>query len=246
MNAEGDELTPSRVLPTEADRDLYRRTDALLSEIEGERRELADQLNDDPVQALAHVARVLQSLDDASGMSSATAKTIHEMGLITARVSEQLRGLAHQLRPPLLDDVGLGAALRQLADEFSASSGIPTFAQPVEVGGVGFPEADLALFRVAQVALRNTENHAAATRVDIGLRQIGSRIALTVRDDGIGLPTAPASTASGTGFVEMRSRLRSLGGRLEVRSAADKGTIVSAYVPVTRRTGGRASERAYA
>jgi len=246
MNAEGDELTPSQPLPTESDRELYRRTNALLSEIELERRQLADQLNDDPVQTLAHVTRVLQSVDVASGMSSATAKTIHEMGLITARVSEQLRGLAHQLRPPLLDDVGLGAALRQLAGEFSARSGIPTFAEPVEVGGVGLPEADLVLFRVAQVALRNTENHAAATRVDIGLRQIGSRIALTVRDDGIGLPTAPVSRAVGTGFVEMRSRLRSFGGRLEVRSAADTGTIVSASIPVTRRAGEQTSERAYA
>ncbi len=247
MTGQGDELTHSRVSPPEeVDPQFYRRTDALLREIEVERRQLADQLNDDPVQTLAHVARVLQSLDDASGASGANARTAHEMGLIAARVSEQLRGLAHQLRPPLLDDVGLGAALRQLADDFSASSGIPTFAQPVEVGGAGLPEADLALFRVAQAALRNAENHAAATRVDIGLRQIGSRIALTVREDGIGLPAESARNASGTGFVEMRSRLRSLGGRLEVRNAADQGTIVSAYVPVTQRSGKPAYQRAYA
>lgn len=246
MNEVGEPLTPSRMWPGEARRDSYRWAGALLREIEAERRQLAERLNDDSVQTLAHVARILQGLSAVSGTPGANAKAAHEMGVMTARVSEQLRGLARQLLPPLLDDIGLGAALRQLADDFSARSGIATFAQPVEVGGVGLPEADLALFRVAQAALRNAERHAAATRVDIGLRRIGSRISLTVRDDGIGLPTSPVRHASGTGFVEMRSRLWSLGGRLEVRSAPGKGTIVAASVPVTRRTGTHAPPLAWA
>ncbi|MGC1909288.1 MAG: hypothetical protein WA809_06785 [Candidatus Dormiibacterota bacterium] len=70
---------------------------------------------------------------------------------------------------------------------------------------MGFADTDLALLRVAQAALRNPENHSTATGGDMGLRQVGSRIAVTVRDDGIGMPTARAKKASGTGFVEMRS-----------------------------------------
>jgi two-component system NarL family sensor kinase len=200
--------------------------EAIIREIEAERRQLADQINDDPVQTLAHISRVLQSFEEVHGTSAEAAQAAREVGALAASVSEQLRGLARRLRPPLLDDIGLGPALRQLALDFSAAAGIPTYAEPGDVVRVGLPEADLVLFRVAQAALRNAEEHSAATRVDIGLRRHGAQVTLTVRDDGIGLAADPHSV--GKGFLEMRERLRSVGGRLVVRSSAQLGTVVSA------------------
>ncbi|MGH7705191.1 MAG: histidine kinase, partial [Candidatus Dormibacteria bacterium] len=86
---------------------------------------MADQLNDDPVQTLAHVTRLLQSVDDLPGASPEATQAVREAGVQVARVGAQLRRLARELRPPLLDDVGLGAALRQLAADFRAETGIP-------------------------------------------------------------------------------------------------------------------------
>jgi two-component system NarL family sensor kinase len=205
--------------------------EAIIREVEAERRQLADRINDDPVQTLAHISRVLQSLDELRLTPAEAAHTAREAGLLAARVSEQLRGLARRLRPPLLDDVGLGPALRQLAVDFSAAAGIPTYAEPGDVVRVGLPEVDLVLFRVAQAALRNVEEHSAATRIEIRVHRRSARVTLTVRDNGIGLPAGSRRDRTGKGFLEMRERLRSVGGRLVVRSSAELGTVVSASVP---------------
>lgn len=203
----------------------------LMRDIEVERRSLADQINDDPVQKLAHISRVLEGLVEMEGLPASAAQPAHEAALLTAQVGEELRSLARHLRPPLLDDVGLAAAIRQLAGDFRAMSGIATFASPIDVDGTGLPDADIALFRVAQAALRNAADHSAASRVEIGLRRTRSTIILTVCDNGVGL-LPESGKAMTTGFSEMRHRMRSVGGTLVVRSRLDAGTLVSATVPV--------------
>ncbi|MGC2191696.1 MAG: ATP-binding protein [Candidatus Dormiibacterota bacterium] len=205
--------------------------EGIFSEIEAERRQLADRINEDPVQTLAHIARVLQSLEEIPGTPTRAARAAKEAGLLAANVSEQLRGLARGLRPPLLDDVGLGPALSQLASDFAASAGIPTSADPGDVLRIARPGADLVLFRVAQAALQNAEKHSAATEVAIRLRRHGSRVTLAVSDNGIGLTRARERTSMRTGILEMRERLRSVGGQLVIRSSPHSGTLVLASVP---------------
>jgi signal transduction histidine kinase len=92
---------------------------------------------------------------------------------------------------------------------------------------------DLALFRVAQEALRNAEDHAAATEIDLRLCRRGARVSVTVRDNGIGLAKHFKNGGSGTGFLEMRQRMRSVGGNLAVRSRPSLGTAVVASVPTS-------------
>ncbi len=210
-------------------RDLW--AEELLGEIEAERRQLADRINQDPVQTLAHIARLLQSLGEIPGTPARAALAARAAGLLAASVSEQLRGLARGLRPPLLDDVGLGPALSQLAADFAASAGIPTAADPGDVVRIARPGADLVLFRVAQAALQNAEDHSAATRVDIRLRRRGATVTLAVRDNGIGLAASPISDGTRTGILEMRERLKSVGGELIIRSSPRLGTLVHASVP---------------
>lgn len=205
--------------------------EGIIREIEVERRQLADRINEDPVQTLAHIARVLQSLEEIPGTPARAAQAARAAGLLAASVSEQLRSLARGLRPPLLDDVGLGPALRQLALDFAASAGIPTSADPGDVVRIGRPGADLVLFRVAQAALHNAEEHSAATMVTIRLRPRGTRVTLAVSDNGIGWPTAPGRSGMRTGILQMRERLRSVGGQLVIRSRPRVGTVVWASVP---------------
>jgi two-component system NarL family sensor kinase len=136
-----------------------------------------------------------------------------------------------RLRPSILDDLRLGAALRQLAGDFAVASTLTVRADPGAVTGTGLAEADLALFRVAQESLRNTEVHAAATEVDLRLRRRGARVSLTVGDNGIGLAACSQMAGSGTGFLDMWERMRSVGGNLTVRSRPSVGTVVLATVP---------------
>ena len=95
------------------------------------------------------------------------------------------------------------------------------------------PEVDIVLYRVAEAALKNAEEHSAATAIRVRLTQRDARLIVTVRDNGIGLAKHGEPGRSGTGFVEMAERIRSVQGRLRVRSRAYQGTVVMASAPST-------------
>jgi len=203
----------------------------VLKASEVERRRLAELLNDEPVQALAHISRALRSVEGMPGTPAMVTEAARDAGLQAAAVSEQLRRIARLLRPSVLDDIGLGAALRQLTSEFAARSGVTTESDIRTVNQSRQAEVDIALYRVAEAALRNADEHAAATAIRVRLIQHGARLILTIRDNGIGLAPRLQPARSGTGFLEMSERMRSVQGRLRVRSRADEGTIVMASAP---------------
>jgi signal transduction histidine kinase len=205
----------------------------VLRDAEAERRRLAELLNDEPVQALAHISRALRSVEGMAGTPAVVIEAARDAGLQAAAVSEQLRRIARLLRPSVLDDIGLGAALRQLTSEFAAKSGVRAESDVRTVSQGRQPEVNIALYRVAEAALKNAEEHAAATAIRVRLTQRGARLILTVRDNGIGLAKHGEPRSSGTGFLEMAERIRSVQGRLRVRSGANQGTIVMASAPST-------------
>jgi signal transduction histidine kinase len=203
----------------------------VLREAEAERRRLAELLNDEPVQALAHISRSLRGVEGMPGTPAMVSEAARTAGLQAAAVSEQLRRIARLLRPSVLDDLGLEAALRQLASEFAARSGVTTESDVRTVSQGRQPEVDIALYRVAEAALRNAEEHAAATAIKVRLTLRGARLILTIRDNGIGLVSQREPGSSGIGFLEMAERMRSVQGRLRVRSRANEGTVVMASAP---------------
>lgn len=205
----------------------------VLREAEAERRRLAELLNDEPVQALAHISRSLRSVEGIPGTPALVTEAARDAGLQAAAVSEQLRCIARLLRPSVIDDIGLGAALHQLTSEFAATSGVRTESDVRTAGQGHHPEVDIALYRVAEAALRNAEEHAAATTISMRLIQRGARLILTIRDNGIGVAPERNPGWSGSAFFEMTERMRSVHGRLRVRSRADQGTVVMASAPST-------------
>jgi two-component system sensor histidine kinase UhpB len=217
------------------------RVAALLREFEAERRRLAELLNDEPVQTLAHVSRSLQSVAGVPGTPVQVSEATRAAGLQAAAVSQQLRRLARLLRPSVLDDLGLGSALRQLTSDFAERSGITVRTDLRAVGRAQDPELDIILFRVAEEALIRVAKDESATQVDLRLRERATRIILTVRDNGE-RPGAPGDAeCSASGFLEMRERLRSIRGQLTVRSAFQRGTVVVASAPTPiDRTASRA------
>jgi signal transduction histidine kinase len=169
---------------------------------------------------------VAQELDRSNG------ERLREVGSILDQVEKQLRKLSHELRPTILDDLGLLAALQFLAGNISKRAGLSIrvhstlkerFATPIET----------AVYRVVQEALTNITKHASAKNVKIRLRKVGTSLHCLIQDDGVGFdaPSALSSTTrSGLGLVGMRERLNAVGGTLQINSEAGRGTEVQVKI----------------
>lgn len=143
----------------------------------------------------------------------------------------EVRRISHDLRPAILDDLGLAAALDHLAEEFTHNSAVPVHFE-AEGSTDGLPDvANTVLFRIAQEALTNIERHAGARHIDIRLQRQGRRVTLTIADDGSGFdPVRVASHPKrGIGLRNMMERMDAIGGQLNIESTP-AGTTVQATV----------------
>lgn len=209
---------------------------AVLASVEAERVRLADALNTEPVQTLAHMSRILRGIEDEPGTPPSVRRAAAQAGLLASDMSRRLRAIARDLRPTILDDLGISAALRQLGADFRVTTELPLIVQIAEVPRPRPPELEVVLFRVAQEALRNAEVHAAATEISLRLWRRGSHIVMSISDNGIGVDPRALVDGPRTGLRQMQARLRSVGGRLAVRAASAGGTVVIASVPVTPKS----------
>lgn len=201
---------------------------------EEERKRISRELHDDTAQVLfAQLLRVAALKSAAHPEVRAAAAVMEEM---TSEALEGVRRLALELRPPALDDLGLPAALAELAQRFGEQLGIP-----VEFRARG-PRArlpvdvELVLYRVAQESLTNVAKHAQADHVTIDLDRTAGDVTLSVRDDGRGFePRAQAAVSADSvalGLFGMAERLGLVGGRLTIWSTPGRGTEVFAYIPL--------------
>ena len=152
---------------------------------------------------------------------------------LVERTLESTENLMAELRPPLLDEYGLAAALGGHAEEFSRRTGIRVSledAAPEAVKALRV-EVAMALYRIAQEALNNVLKHAHAKNVKIELSTLENQVVLAVRDDGAGFD--PSKARGGRwGMTTMRERAETAGGQLSVESAAGQGTCVRVKVPL--------------
>ena len=198
---------------------------------EEERRRIAHELHDDPLQALIHVARRLDAVSASGTLPPDARAQVTEAHGNLRTVIDRLREMAQGLRPPVLDDLGLVAAVRKLVQEAGRRSALDA---DFESSGTArrLPEVvELNLFRIAQEALSNVERHAAARSVRVRLDFGRERVHLSVSDDGVGFDGAPAAGDGHLGLLGMQERAAMLGGRVEVRSAEGHGATVVADVP---------------
>jgi signal transduction histidine kinase len=215
----------------ERQRALSRR---LLTAQEQERRRLAVELHDELGQVLTAVKINLESLERISGAGPAPAH-LHDAIASVDHAMQKVRDLALDLRPSVLDDLGLAAALRWYVDRFAR--GIDAEVR-VSVDAVPplEPELETACFRVAQEALTNVARHAGARRVWLDLKALPDGVELSVRDDGVGFDVVAARDRAiggeSMGLLGMQERVSLVGGEFEVRSGPDGGTEVRARFAV--------------
>jgi len=154
---------------------------------------------------------------------------------------KSVRRIASDLRPPILDQLGLPAAVEWLAQDFSRRTGIRCATAILPTDGMIVDELATALFRIVQEALTNVLRHAGATRVDIELGVKSGCVALEINDDGSGITEAGTMGPASLGILGMRERASALGGVLEVAPRAGGGTRVAAWFPPPTSIGARAA-----
>ncbi|MFE2514666.1 GAF domain-containing sensor histidine kinase [Streptomyces mirabilis] len=209
---------------------LYERSRELT--IAEERSRLAHELHDAVSQKLFSLRLTAQAAAALVDRDPARAKgELHQVAMLAAEATEELRAAVIELRPAALDEDGLVATLRtqiQVLDR--AHSARVTFAGH---GVRALPAAqEEAVLRVAQEALHNALRHSGAGRVDVTLEKRGTGTVLRVSDDGSGFePTAIRAAGRHLGLVSMRDRSSGVGGTLSVESAPGKGTTIEMEVP---------------
>ncbi|MBN1428943.1 MAG: hypothetical protein JXB07_11205 [Anaerolineae bacterium] len=204
----------------------------LLRSREEERARLARDLHDGPIQALVGLNIQLGLLLGSSEIAPSARQAITEMRAEVKQLSQELRQVCVDLRPPMLDALGLGAALRAHAEEWSAQYGVETQLDlSPDASLISLPgEVAVNLYRVAQEVLVNTGKHAQARQVNISLGWKDGQLLMTIQDDGRGFDppdTLHKLTAQEHfGLAGMKERVELIGGQWSLRSVPGKGTIV--------------------
>lgn len=203
---------------------------------EEESKRIAREIHDELGQALTAMkmdlswltARVPEDLADRRAIIEKT----RAMSSLIDRTIQIVQKISAELRPGLLDDLGLIPAIEWQAQEFQNRTAIrcemDLDAEPLELDS----ERSTAIFRVFQEALTNVARHSQASQITIKLKKAAGKLELRVSDNGIGIPEKAVSAADSLGLMGMRERLLPFGGELKISRASEKGTTLAVFVPL--------------
>jgi len=205
---------------------------------EDERKRVARELHDDLSQRLSALQLGSAGLARLApeGAPARADYLAHQEHL--GEIVEEVRRLAYDLHPAILNHLGLRAALKSFCVEFSGREGIDVeFSAQKEPPSLQ-EEVALCLYRVAQESLRNVARHSGAKSVSVSLKKADGALHLSIRDRGKGFDVRPDRPGEGLGLLSMSERVRLVDGTFQLRSRAGHGTRIEVRVPVSPRKGG--------
>jgi PAS domain S-box-containing protein len=211
--------------------ELRRLAASVVEAREEERRRIARELHDELGQRLTALKMEIASLRSGDPRCDEAGRITGMLEMVDSTVAA-LRRIAADLRPLMLDDLGLNAAIEWLARDAARRMDMEV---TVSLGSEDPPlaaGADIALYRMVQEALNNVGRHAHATDVRIGLRQDGDELVLTVHDNGRGFPERSMRQEGRFGLVGIRERSLMLGGRLEIDNPPGGGGRITVRLPL--------------
>ena len=217
-----------------ADAKLKELTQRVFDAQEEERGRVARELHDGISQILVGIRYALDSARRRLDRQDPSALPALDEGISNlASAITEVRRISRDLRPGVLDDLGLGPALKALTEDFQARTGVRTDFSTVVFRNRLDSEAKIALYRIAQEALTNIERHSGADHVSVDLRGHKQGATLRIADNGVGLSEAGRNRAAGLGLRNMQERVEQLEGSFRTLSATKGGgTVIEATVPL--------------
>lgn len=214
---------------TEANRGLRSQNERMEEQV----KRIAHEIHDSSAQFLASVHTELQRTAEVA--PSELAPRLHRIRSVLSQVETDLRRYSHELRPTILDDLGLIPALHELSRGFGERSGLVVVIEGPQ--DERFPPAiEIALYRTVQEALTNVGKHARAHRVNVRIENDNREVRCSIADDGSGVSKKTARTSAtqrGIGLIGIRERLATLGGTVAFEEGADgRGTRLTASIPL--------------
>jgi signal transduction histidine kinase len=200
---------------------------------EEERGRIAREIHDELGQALTALKMDIHWVSHRLPKVEAplTEKT-KSMSVLIDRTVKSVKRISSDLRPGLLDDLGLSAALEWQAEEFSDHTGIPCEIKSDPHDIVLDQQLSTGIFRIFQETLTNIARHADATRVDATLKKDSDKVEMAVRDNGRGFDTRQTPDPKSYGLIGMYERVHSFGGDLKINSAKGLGTTIEVSIPI--------------
>ena len=219
-----------------AEQELRSLSSQLVHAQEQERRAISRELHDEVGQTLTGLGIELANLEHLrDGPRSEYRSHLADAKRLTEETLRTVRNIAMGLRPSMLDDSGIVAAVRWQASELSRRAGTPVELQiEGDFDGLG-DERRTCFYRVVQEALTNCARHAEATTIQITMQRKKETVCLSIRDDGVGFDAGRART--GLGLVGIEERVKELGGSLAVSSWPNRGTLLDVEIPLANRNG---------
>ncbi|HEU5086286.1 MAG TPA: sensor histidine kinase, partial [Roseiflexaceae bacterium] len=209
----------------------------LMTAQEEERRRVARELHDQLGQDLAGLILGLQVLRNTVAIDTPAVEQVHQLQALAMQIGLEVRTLAVQLRPAVLDDLGLGVALGTYVEQWSNRARVAIDLHTAGLDGERLPLAvESTIYRLVQEALTNILKHAAATSVSLILERQQTIVRLIVEDDGIGFDVEATRLQAYSdhhfGLVGMEERVAHLGGTLLIESSPGNGTTVFVDIPL--------------
>ncbi len=226
----------------QAEAERFKLLTQIVTTQEDERRRIARDIHDHLGQGLTALRLKIASLQDEYDSDKNLSDRIAILQELTARLDAAVGFVAYELRPTVLDDLGLSSAIEEFAKEWSRHHGIPS---EVHSGRLKMerldPEVETNLYRIVQEALNNIYKHAKATNVNLVLERRKDEVVMIVEDDGVGfVPGAKRDAADpgrGLGLTGIRERAALVGGSVEFETSPGNGTTIFVRVPTKLRNG---------
>ena len=211
--------------------------------LEAEVKRIAHSLHDEAAQLLVSADLAIDEV--AWGVSANVRDRLEKIRAPLRQCASELRRLSHELRPPILDELGLVPALEFLAEGVSRRIGVPITVEGA-IEDRFSPAVEAAVYRSVQEALANVAKHARASSATIEIRRTGQELRCVIRDDGAGFDSSAVlkkPSERGLGLIAIRERLHAVGGSYNLVAAPGKGTELQVSVPLVSRYGDTRSPR---
>lgn len=199
--------------------------------LEAEGRRIAHALHDETSQSLAAACISIDAI--GRGLPEPAREHLQAVGASLRETAERLRQISHELRPTVLDDLGLKPALEFLAEGVAERTGLHVAIEGDTEGRLPVP-VETAIYRVAQEALANAFRHGHARCVEVRLRRDAGAMHAVIRDDGDGFDSTSNGRSRGIGVLGMRERVHALGGKFRIASGPGCGTEIVIEIPLEK------------